>query len=156
MSASYTESMAKKKIKKSSLTLHGLLGALSYWGTATRLFLATFVATVVFAIALSETNGTATAVSAEAIILIYALGSMLLLDLGYVIAARALPLRRALDVTSLVVADLTVLFFYAVPKVTVAAAAPLVNPVSIVLLFAVLVLALRLLTGFLFSTKRKV
>lgn len=148
--------MAKKKTKNSSLTLHGLLGALSYWGTATRLFLAAFVSLVVFAIALSETNGSPSAFTAEAIIMIYAVGSLFLLDMGYVMAARALPLRRTLDVMSLVVADLTILFFYAVPKVTVGAAGPLVNPVSIVLLFAVLVLALRLLSGFLFSTKRKV
>lgn len=145
--------MAKKK---TSLTLHGLLVALSYWGTATRLFLAAFVSVVVFMIALSETNGSASAVSAEAIILIYVLGSILVLDAGYVIAARALPLKRFLDITSLAVADLAILCFYVIPKVTVTTTAPLVNPVGIVLLFAVLVLALRLLTGFLFSTKRKV
>lgn len=147
--------MAKKKTKNSPLTLHGLLGALSYWGTATRFFLATFVSLVVFWIALSETNGTPAAFSVEAIVLIYALGSLFLLDVGYVIAARALPLRRTLDVMSLVVADLTILCFYAMPKVTVAATTPLANPVSVVLIFAVLVLALRLLSGFLFSTKRK-
>ena len=145
--------MAKKKTK-TTLTLHSLLVALSYWGTAVRTLLAAFVAVVVFAIALSETNGSASAVSAEAIVLIYALGSMFLLDAGYVIASRALPLRRALDATSLVIADLTVLCFYAVPKITVSSTLPLTNPVGIVLLFAVLVLALRLLLGFLFSTKR--
>lgn len=148
--------MAKKKTKKLPLTLHGLLVALSYWGTATRLFLAMFVSVVVFAIALSETNGSVSAVSAEAITLIYALGSMLLLDAGYVIAARALPLRRTLDIMSLLVADLALLCFYVIPKVIVTASVPVVNPIGIVLLFAVLVLALRLLSGFLFSTKRKV
>lgn len=148
--------MVKKKTKTSSLTLHALLGALSYWGTATRFLLIAFVSVVVFLIALSETNGTASAVSGEAIVLIYALSSMLLLDTGYVMAARVLPLRRVLDTLSLVVADLTILLFYTIPKVTVATSSSLVNPVSIVLLFAVLVLALRLLSGFLFSTKRKV
>ena len=147
------EDMAKKKTK-TTLTLHSLLVALAYWGTAVRTFLALFVSMVVFAIALSETNGSAAAVSAEAIILIYAVGSMFLLDAGYVIAARALPLRRALDATSLVLADLTILCFYAVPKITVSSSLPLTNPIGIVLLFAVLVLALRLLIGFLFSTKR--
>jgi len=148
--------MAKKNTKKSSLTLHSLLVALSYWGTATRLFLATFVSLVVFLIALSETDGSASSVSAEIMILIYALGSVFLLDAGYVMVAKALPLRRVLDVMGLVAAVLTILSFYAIPKVTVTTSAvALVNPVGIVLLFAILVLALRLLTGFLFSTKRR-
>lgn len=144
--------MAKKKTK-TPLTLHGLLVALSYWGTATRLLLAAFVSAVVFLVALSETSGTAYAVSAEVIVLIYALGSMLLLDAGYVISARALPLRRTLDVMSLIGADLVILCFYTVPKVTVSTAVTLTNPVSVVLLFAVLVLAVRLLLGFLFSKR---
>jgi hypothetical protein len=145
--------MAKKK--STPLTLHGLLVALSYWGTATRLLLATFVSVFGFLLGLSETNGTASALGGETIVLIYALGSLLLLDAGYVIAARALPVRRALDVMSLLVADLAILCFYIVPKITVTTVAAPVNPVGVVLLFAVLVLALRLLVGFLFSTKRK-
>lgn len=147
--------MAKKKTKKSPLTLHGLLAAISYWGTASRLFLAAFVAVAVFAIALTETNGSASAISAEVIILIYALASILLLDSGYVVIARAMPLRRVLDVASLLVADLVLLGLYVAPKVTVMETTSPVNPVGIVLLLAILALALRLLLGFLFGTKRK-
>lgn len=147
--------MVKKKTSKNTpLTLHGLLVALSYWGTSVRISLAAFVAVAVFAIALSETNGSTGAVSVEIITLIYALGSILLLDFGYVIIARALPLRRVLDVMSLLVADLCLLGIYAGPKLVVTTATTLVNPVGVALLIAILVLALRLLMGFLFSAKR--
>lgn len=148
--------MAKKKTKTPTLTLHGLLGALSYWGTAARLLLIAFISLVVFLIALSEARGSVAAFSGEVIVLIYVLSSALLLDFGYVMVARVLPLRRMLDVASLMIADLTVLSFYAVPKVAVTTALSPVNPVGVVLLFALLVLSLRLLSGFLFSTKRKV
>lgn len=143
--------MAKKK---APLTLHSLLVALSYWGTSVRLFLVAFVSLAVFAIALSETDGSTGAVTGEIITLIYVLGSILLLDLGYVIIARGLPLQRVLDVMSLVVVDLGLLAIYAGPKLVVTTAVTLVNPVGIVMLIAILVLALRLLMGFLFSTKR--
>ncbi len=142
--------MAKKK---SPLTLHGLLVALSYWGTSVRLFIVTFVTCAVFAIALSETSGRPSAVSGEVITLIYLLASVFVLDFGYVMAARALPMQRALDVMSLVAADLILLGLYVVPKVTVTTTVNLVNPVGIVILIAILVLALRLLVGFLFSPK---
>lgn len=148
--------MAKKKTKKSPLTLHGLLVALSYWGTATRLFLAAFVSLAVFAIALSETGGAVSAVSGEVITLIYVLGSILLLDFGYVMIARVLPLRRALDVLSLIVADFALLMLYAVPKVAVVPGVAPVNPLGVAILLVLLALALRLLAGFLFSTKRKI
>lgn len=143
--------MAKKK---APLTLHSLLVALSYWGTSVRLFLVAFVSLAVFVIALSETDGSTGAVTGEIITLIYVLGSILLLDLGYVIIARGLPLQRVLDVMSLVVVDLGLLAIYAGPKLVVTTAVTLVNPVGIVMLIAILVLALRLLMGFLFSTKR--
>lgn len=139
--------------KKSSLTLHSLLVALSYWGTSVRVFLAAFVSLAVFAIALSETTGSVSAVSSEAIILIYVLASILVLDFGYVMIARALPMQRVLDVMSLIFADLALLGLYAVPKIAVVAASTLVNPVGIVMLIAVLILALRLLIGYLFSPK---
>lgn len=139
--------------KKSSLTLHGLLVALSYWGTSVRVFLAAFVSLAVFAIALSETTGSVSAVSGEAIILIYVLASILVLDFGYVMIARALPTRRALDVMSLILADLALLGLYAVPKIAVVSTAAPQNPVGVVMLIAVLILALRLLIGFLFSPK---
>lgn len=139
--------------KKSSLTLHSLLVALSYWGTSVRVFLAAFVSLAVFAIALSETTGSVSAVSSEAIILIYVLASILVLDFGYVMIARALPMQRVLDVMSLIFADLALLGLYAVPKIAVVAASTPVNPVGIVMLIAVLILALRLLIGYLFSPK---
>ena len=143
--------MAKKK---APLTLHSLLVALSYWGTSVRLFLVAFVSLAVFVIELSETDGSTGAVTGEIITLIYVLGSILLLDLGYVIIARGLPLQRVLDVMSLVVVDLGLLAISAGPKRVVTTAVTLVNPVGIVMLIAILVLALRLLMGFLFSTKR--
>lgn len=146
--------MAQKKTKKQPLTLHGLLVAMSYWGSSVRLFLAAFVSLAIFAIALSETGGKVSAVSGEVITLIYVLGSMLLLDAGYVIIARALPLRRRLDIMSLLVADLGILGLYAMPKLAVSTVATPINPVGIALLIASFVLSLRLLTGFLFSTKR--
>lgn len=146
--------MVKKKTKKSQLTLHGLLTALSYWGTSVRLFLAVFVSIVVFAIALSETTGSLTAVSGEVIILLYVLGCVLLLDLGYVIIARALALRPRLDAASLILADIGLLGLYALPKVTVTTVTALVNPIGVALLIVILILALRLLAGILFSPKR--
>lgn len=145
--------MVKKKMKKSQLTLHGLLTALSYWGTSVRLFLATFVSLFVFAIALSET-GSLAAVTGEVIVLLYLLGCVTLLDLGYVISARALPLRPRLDTACLIVADMALVGLYALPKVTVTTVTALVNPIGVALLIVILILALRLLAGILFSAKR--
>lgn len=145
--------MAKKK---APLTLHSLLVALSYWGTSVRLFLVAFVSIAVFAIALSETNGSTGAVTGEIITLIYVLGSILLLDFGYVMIARTFPLRRVLDIMSLLVVDLSLLGIYAGPKLVVTTTQVPINPVGVVILIAILVLALRLLSGVLFSTKRSV
>lgn len=78
--------MSKKQPPK--LFLHDLIGAISYWGTTTRVLLISFVLGV---LALLHMIEAATAAYAQP--LLYAVACLLLLDAGYVTIARSLPFR---------------------------------------------------------------
>jgi hypothetical protein len=139
---------------KQTLTLHSLLGALSFWGTATRALLFSFLAVVVFIVALSEVT-TNTAVDTEVMVLIYVLGSFLLLDFGYVLIARAYPLQKTFDILALVLADIFLAVLYIVPKVIVSSDVYIsVNPLIYVFFIPLVALSLRMLLGILFGGRR--
>lgn len=143
----------KKKAsnKQSTLTLHQLLGALSFWGTASRTMLFGFVATVILALGLSEA-ATASAIEAQIMVFIYVLASYLLLDFGYVMIARAYPLQKALDLLALWVADIMLALLYVVPRVVVNGEARLaVDPLLYIIFVPIVALSLRLLLGLLFG-----
>lgn len=116
------------------------------------------LAAVAFAFSLSEA-GTNAEVDNQIMLLIYVLGSFLLLDFGYTLVARAYPLVRWLDVFVLVVLDALVALLYIVPKVVVANVAAIrVDPLVYVFFVAVGAIGMRLLIGLLYTggtTKKK-
>lgn len=147
--------MAKRgSNNKQPLTLHHLLGAISFWGTATRALLFGFIAFVVFGIALSEST-TAATVDTEVMVLIYVLMSFVLLDFGYVMVARSYPIQKALDVLALVTADIFLALLYVIPKIVVNPSSRLtVDPLTYIVFVPIVVLSLRMLLGFLIGGKR--
>ena len=147
--------MAKRgSNNKQPLTLHNLLGAISFWGTATRALLFGFIAFVVFGIALSESTTAATA-DTEVMVLIYVLMSFVLLDFGYVMVARSYPIQKALDVLALVTADIFLALLYVIPKIVVNPSSRLtVDPLTYIVFVPIVVLSLRMLLGFLIGGKR--
>ena len=147
--------MAKRgSNNKQPLTLHHLLGAISFWGPATRALLFGFIAFVVFGIALSESTTAATA-DTEVMVLIYVLMSFVLLDFGYVMVARSYPIQKALDVLALVTADIFLALLYVIPKIVVNPSSRLtVDPLTYIVFVPIVVLSLRMLLGFLIGGKR--
>ena len=108
----------KSKIKRHEqpLTLHGLLGAVSYWGTGARIFLLTVIASLVFALNLMFNQST-DFVSSEIMMLVYTLGTLFVLDFCYVILARARPLNRRIDQLSLISTEFMLVLLYITPTV---------------------------------------
>lgn len=146
--------MAKKTIvsKKQKLTAHGLLGSLSYWGSAARFLLVGILIVFAFLINLSG-DSSAQYVDTEIMFLIFGLGTLLLLDLGYVTAARALPLNRQGDRWMVMLSDLGIGAFFILPSLIQLNVDG--NKLRAISLLAVLfLLTLRSLVGLLFA-KRK-
>lgn len=146
--------MKKKTPAKKPLYLHNLIVALSFWGTAVRTLLFSFLAVAVFAISLTEVG--IAGFDQEVMVLIYVLGSFLLLDFGYVMIARSYPLKPALDVVSLLLADIFLALLYIAPSVVVNSHVNLtVNPLAYVIFIPLVVLSLRMLTAFLYGGRQR-
>lgn len=134
-----------------TLTLHSLLGALSFWGTAVRALLFTFIASAIFLVALTETQSPSK-VDAEIMVLIYVLGSFLLLDFGYVTIARAYKLMHGLDLLVLAAAELLLALLYIAPRLVVNPNVTLkADPLMFVLFVPLVALSMRALVGMLFG-----
>lgn len=147
--------MTKKSTqKKQTLTLHSLLGALSFWGTAARIFLFGILAAAIFIVALSEA-ASESRIDSEILILIYVLGSFLLLDFGYVMIARTYTLQRGLDLLALFVADILLALLYIAPKLVVSSAVTVkTDPLIYIIFIPLVVLGLRTLLGMLFGRRQ--
>lgn len=83
----------KKTSKPLHLTLHELITALSYWGSAVRLLLFGFLATLTLFVGLAETGQPTNEVG----LYIYVMATYFLFDVGYVMLARGLPLMATTD-----------------------------------------------------------
>ena len=146
--------MVEKKLKKDTkkLTAHGLLGSLSYWGTSARLLLVGILIVFAFILNLSG-DSSASYVDTEIYFLIYGLSTLLLLDLGYVTAARALPLSKVADRWVVMMSDLGLAAFFVVPSlVQISADANRLRVISLV--GALLVVSIRILIGLLFARRK--
>lgn len=128
------------------LLLHNLLTSLSYWGTAVRILLIGFVLFVANMLTVIGVDSSG-AVQALAAQYIYFMGSLLLLDAGYVTISRSLPMgdktadRWVFLLFMIVLASMIVIpFFAAVPN-------SILVSVQWVFLVSLFVLALRLLLG---------
>lgn len=153
----YSVAMKKKPIlkPKSSITLHQLLVALSFWGTAVRALLFSFLAAAIFLVALTEARS-ASAVDAEVMVLIYVLCSFLLLDIGYVMVARVYHLQRGLDVLALLLAELLLTALYVAPKLVVNPDIKLdTNPLLYIVFIPLVALSMRALLGMLFASRSR-
>lgn len=139
--------MAKTKSQKSErpLTLHGLLGALSYWGTGARLFLMTVIAATVYALNVMF-DPTASFVTSETMMLFYTLGAIFVMDFCFVLIARARPFRRRFDQLYIVIADVFITGLYVAPSLFIMS-----DRFGLLrygaLLFALFVIASRYLVG---------
>jgi hypothetical protein len=142
------------KKQKRPLTLHELVVALSFWGTAVRTLIFGFIAAAVFVAALSEIT-TSAAIDNEVQVLIYVLGSYLLLDFGYVTVARTYRLQSTLDIVALIAADIFLALLYIAPKIVVDSNIRLTaDPLVYVIFVPLVVLGLRMLLGLLFGKRR--
>lgn len=141
--------MATTNAKTSRLTLHKLLGAVSFWGSSVRLLLLAFLVAIIFGLRLTYLDTTLTW---EAQVVIYVLGSFALLDIGYVMLARAFPLDRQFDLLSLFLLEALLFAAYILPNITnVPSLGWLSNWILLVVLLA---LAIRGLIGLLFARKK--
>lgn len=110
--------MAKKQTlrkKYRELTLHGLLGSLSYWGSMARLLLVGILVMVAFFLNITAIDSSSF-VYHEVLVLLYSFALLLVLDTGYVMTARGLPLRPRVDRWILLGADLVVASFFVIPS----------------------------------------
>lgn len=147
-------SMTEKKQKKATkrLTVHGLLGSVSYWGTAARFLLVSVIIVFAFLVNLSG-DSTTTFVDTEIVFLVFGLATLVLLDGGYVTAARALPLSPVVDRWVVMMSDLALAALFVVPSLIIVGTDG--NKLRVIgLLGALLLMSIRLLVGLLFA-KRK-
>lgn len=142
--------MVKKTTKQPRLTLHQLLGALSFWGSATRLLLIAFLAIVIFVLRITNLD---TTLVWESQVLIYVLGSFALLDIGYVMLARAFPLKKTVDFFCLAALEILMAATYILPHIMNVRGLSWFS--NWLLLIALLALAVRGLLGLLFTTKKR-
>ena len=147
--------MKKKSTPKQPLTLHGLIIALSLWGTTVRTLLFGIVASAVLVVALSEVSGTS-AVNSEIYKYIYVVSSFLLLDIGYIAIARTYRMRRLFDVPALLLSEVLLALLYITPKIVVTSGVSVsVDPLVYVLFIPLVVLLIRMLLGFLFGHRQR-
>lgn len=141
-----------KQTTKTSLTAHGLLGALSYWGTAARMVLVLILLGCAYLLNIAVQTDWRL-VDSETIVFIYGLGTILVLDAGYVIAARALRLNQRLDRWVVMMSDILLASFFVVPSFFIVGVYS--DRLRLLSLFvALLIVSIRLLIGLLFA-KRK-
>lgn len=147
--------MKKKSSKKTrSLSLHSLLGAVSFWGTAARGLLFSFVALAIFASALSEATSEA-GIDTEIMTFVYVLGSFLLLDFGYVLISRTYRVGSVIDRLALYTADLFLAALYFIPNLVVSPQIRLTtDPLLFIVFIPIVVLSLRMLVGILFGSRK--
>lgn len=139
------------KTKQPSLTLHHLIVDLSFWGTSVRLLLFALLASVAFAFSLSEATSDVE-IDKQIILLIYALGSFLLFDFGYVLVARAYSLVKWFDVLALCLVDVLIALIYIAPKVVVSSVhAITIDPMVYIFFIAIGGIAIRMLLGLLYG-----
>lgn len=141
-----------QKSQPPHLLLHNLLSALSYWGTTVRILLLGFVLFVANLLTVLENTNTDT-LSVYGAQFVYILGSLLILDAGYVTIARALPIStetidRAIFLIFMTAMGLVVVlpYFAAVPN-------GVLTSVKWVFLVSLFVLALRLVLGLFFGRR---
>lgn len=139
--------------KPPHLLLHTLVVSLSYWGTAVRLLLIGFVLFFASLLAVLDVD-TTMSFQSHAAQFIYLLGSLFLLDAGYVTIARSLPFTleivdQVFFVTLMFSLSLVIVlpYFAAVPDAVYVSN-------GWVFLVALFVLSIRLVLGLFFGHRK--
>ena len=148
--------MTKKSTKpsKNTLTLHGLLGALSYWGTASRFMLVSMLVFVSFLVNIAFIdNSSAAHVVSEVQVLVYALVILIMTDLLYVFVARSLPLNPRLDRWVVILADIVIATCFIAPSFVSAVAVHSTGLRVLSPVVALLIVGMRILIGLLYGKK---
>lgn len=132
------------------LLLHNLIVALSYWGTTVRMLLIAFV--LLLANVLMAVEGSSNYTLSEyAVQYIYVIGSLFLLDAGYVTVARALPVAAGVFDRVFFLLLMAGLGFVAVLPYFVAVPQGVIGSVKWLFLVSLFVLTLRIVVGFFFG-----
>lgn len=132
------------------LLLHSLLGALSYWGTSVRILLIGFVLLIANIITVLNSIDPVS-FTTYAVQFIYVMGSLLLLDAGYVTIARALPISTETVDKVLFLGIMAALGFVVVLPYFAAVPQSVMVSVKWVFIVTLFVLALRLVLGMFFG-----
>lgn len=139
-----------QKTQPPHLALHTLLGSLSYWGTSVRILLVGFVlflANVITALNSVEP----VSVTAYGAQFIYTMGSLLLLDAGYVTIARTLPISTETVDKVLFLGFMAALGFVVVIPYFATVPQSIMVSIKWVFIVSLFVLALRLVLGLFFG-----
>lgn len=148
--------MAASTTRTPQLSLHKLIVTFSYWGTTVRMMLVGFI--LLIAVALNALDvSSAVTLSQHAAQFVYILGSLLLLDAGYVTIARSMPLAMGSTDRISFLLLISVFSFAIVLPYFIAVPQGVLMSVKWVFLVSLFVLALRLVLGFFLghSAKRK-
>lgn len=144
----------KSKTSKNQLTLHGLVGSLSYWGSAARLMLVGMLVLIAFALNVTVISSS-DFVNQEVLVLLYSLGILFVMDSAYVMIARSAPLNDRADRWVIMLADLLIASFFVIPSFfyvgdVYSTTLRIISPVIMLM-----ILSVRVLLGLLFSKRGK-
>lgn len=139
-----------QKTQPPHLLLHTLLGSLSYWGTSVRILLIGFVLFVANLITVLNSADSVSFTSYGAQFA-YIMGSLLLLDAGYVTIARALPISTETIDKVLFLGFMAALGFVVVIPYFAAVPQSVMVSIKWVFIVTLFVLALRLVLGLFFG-----
>lgn len=132
------------------LLLHTLLGELSYWGTSVRILLIGFVLFVANLVTVLNAPDSVS-LTAYAAQFAYVMGSLLLLDAGYVTIARSLPIATETVDRVLFLGFIAALSFVVVLPYFAVVPQSIMVSIRWVFLVTLFVLALRLVLGLFFG-----
>ena len=136
------------------LTLHELIGALSYWGTAARVMLGSVVMGVAYLMNVTF-DRTPAFFETETMLLIFGLGALFVFDFCYVMVARAKNIRRpTTDRITVMLVDMLITILYLIPSLAVVTTGAALGFRYALAGIVLLGLSIRILIGFLYSTRK--
>ena len=146
----------KKSSKVQHLTLHNLIGAISFWGSATRVSIIGCIALAVFAIQVLDsqtapaTMSLLSSILLETEVLLYVVVSFFVLDIGYVIVAREHKLSLVKDKVGLIGSELVLATAYFLPYFAIVSTR-FTYLTRFVFIAVLLILSLRIVIGVLYG-----
>jgi hypothetical protein len=146
----------KQKSASSRPTLHELLGALSLWGATSRMLLFAFMAALLAMLRVAGSSGDigAESIAGEVMLFTLVVSTFVVLDAGYVVISRVLPFARWVDLLVLLATEIALALLYLVPQIAYTSVDLRMFIVWLPVV-TLMVLAMRLLLGYLGSTKRR-